>query len=148
VFDWACEDFFSILGASKTREALPQGELHVSRVMAANHSAAGLRLGHVSGRWTDDDPCACGLADDTGGYRRGEQRRYGVSSFGHISQAIDFKGKAITVTSGATSYTDASMTEVAAPGAVAAVTLHSGEPVSAVLNGFTITHDRAAPIRM
>lgn len=60
---------------------------------------------------------------------------------GTYPEAIDFKGKAITVTSGATSYTDASATVIEAPGAVAAVTLHSGEPVTAVLNGFTITHD-------
>ncbi len=59
---------------------------------------------------------------------------------GVYAESIDFKGKAITVTSGATSYSGATASVIEAPSAGATVTLQSGEPITSTLNGFTITH--------
>ena len=59
---------------------------------------------------------------------------------GIYAESIDFKGKDITVTSGATSYEAATPTVIQSQAAEPAVTLQSGEPITATLNGFTITH--------
>ena len=61
---------------------------------------------------------------------------------------LDFKGKAITVTTGATSYTDAavaSTTLTAADTTLAIVQFQSGEGLGSVLNGFTLTTGTTIP---
>jgi parallel beta-helix repeat protein len=57
---------------------------------------------------------------------------------GTYNENIDFKGKSITITSGATSFASAAQTILNATGDGPAVTFDSGETTSAVLNGFTI----------
>ena len=59
---------------------------------------------------------------------------------GTYTESIDFKGKAIIVTSGATSSAGAATTIIQAPTADPVVTFQSNEPPTAVLNGFTLTH--------
>ncbi len=59
---------------------------------------------------------------------------------GTYNENIDFKGKAITVTSGAKTSAEASATIIEAPNAGAAVSFQTGETPASVLNGFTITH--------
>ena len=59
---------------------------------------------------------------------------------GTYAESIDLKGKAITVTSGATSSDGATATIIQAPTNAPDVTFQSGEPLSATLNGFTLTH--------
>jgi hypothetical protein len=59
---------------------------------------------------------------------------------GTYRENIDFKGKNITVTSGATAYSGAAATVIQAPATGPVVSLHSGEPLTATLNGFTLTH--------
>jgi parallel beta-helix repeat protein len=58
---------------------------------------------------------------------------------GTYSENIDFKGKNITVTSGATSYSVAANTTIQGSSGPT-VSVQSGETSAAVLNGFTITH--------
>jgi parallel beta-helix repeat protein len=58
---------------------------------------------------------------------------------GTYSENIDFKGKNITVTSGATSYSVAANTTIQGSSGPT-VSFQSGETSAAVLNGFTITH--------
>jgi hypothetical protein len=59
---------------------------------------------------------------------------------GTYSENIDFKGKAIVVTSGAKSFTDpaAAATVIDGAGSTPTVSLQTNEPSSAELNGFTI----------
>jgi hypothetical protein len=57
---------------------------------------------------------------------------------GTYNENINFNGKAITVTSGATSYSGAATTIINAVQAGAVVNFLTHEPSSAVLNGFTI----------
>ncbi len=57
---------------------------------------------------------------------------------GTYNENIDFKGKGITVTSGAKSYMDAATTIINGSTSGPVVKLISGEPATAVLNGFTI----------
>jgi hypothetical protein len=59
---------------------------------------------------------------------------------GTYQENIDFKGKAITVTSGATSSAGAITTTIEAPEPTATVIFDSGESPASVLNGFTLTH--------
>lgn len=59
---------------------------------------------------------------------------------GTYGESINFAGKAITVTSGATNYTAASATVIQDPTTGPAVQIPSGGASTAVLNGFTITH--------
>ncbi len=63
---------------------------------------------------------------------------------GTYTENIDFKGKSITVTSGATSYAGAAATVIQAPAVGPVVILQSGETPAAVLNGFTLTHGMSA----
>lgn len=63
---------------------------------------------------------------------------------GTYHERIDFKGKAITVTSGATSYKQAAGTIISAESVGTVVSFQSGEPVSATLNGFTLHHGNAS----
>jgi parallel beta-helix repeat protein/putative cofactor-binding repeat protein len=57
---------------------------------------------------------------------------------GTYKENIDFKGKGITVTSGATSYSGAAATVISAASYGSLVNLKTNEPSTAVLNGFTI----------
>ena len=57
---------------------------------------------------------------------------------GTYKENIDFKGKGITVTSGATSYAGAAATVITAASYGSLVNLTTNEPSTAVLNGFTI----------
>ncbi|MBB5058194.1 parallel beta-helix repeat protein [Granulicella aggregans] len=57
---------------------------------------------------------------------------------GIYNESIDFGGKAITVTSGATSYAGASATIINSVAGGSAVNFGSGEGLNSVLNGFTI----------
>jgi hypothetical protein len=59
---------------------------------------------------------------------------------GTYIEAIDFKGKAITVTSGATSSVGAQNTIIQAPSLGPTVSFQSGETSASTINGFTITH--------
>ncbi len=61
---------------------------------------------------------------------------------GTYNENIDFRGKGITVTSGATSSAGAVGTIIKAPGPDSVVTIRTDdyEPLISVLNGFTITH--------
>jgi hypothetical protein len=63
---------------------------------------------------------------------------------GTYSESINFAGKAITVTSGATNYTAASAIVIQDPTTGPAVQIPSGGASAAVLNGFTITHQATA----
>src|SRR6185312_2178807 len=58
---------------------------------------------------------------------------------GTYTENIDFQGKSITVTSGATSISGAASTIIRSTGSGPVVIFDSGEPSGAVLNGFTIT---------
>ncbi|WP_158787504.1 Ig-like domain-containing protein [Granulicella sp. L46] len=69
-------------------------------------------------------------------------------SVGSYAVNLDFKGKAITVTTGATSYTDAAVaatTLTAANVMLAIVQFQSGEGQGSVLNGFTLTAGTTIP---
>lgn len=57
---------------------------------------------------------------------------------GTYAESLDFKGKNITVTSGAKSYADAGAVILQQVGTQSVVTFRRGESQSAVLNGFTI----------
>ena len=57
---------------------------------------------------------------------------------GAYNENIDFKGKAITVTSGASSFSDAAATVINGTGEGSVASFHTQEPASAVLNGFTL----------
>ncbi len=57
---------------------------------------------------------------------------------GTYAESLDFKGKNITVTSGAKSYSDAGSVMLQQVGTQAVVSFHAGESQSAVLNGFLI----------
>jgi parallel beta-helix repeat protein len=57
---------------------------------------------------------------------------------GTYTENIDFKGKSITVTSGAKSSADASATVIQGAREGSVVTFQSNEPLTSVLNGFTI----------
>jgi hypothetical protein len=59
---------------------------------------------------------------------------------GTYQENIDFKGKAITVTSGATNSAGAAATIIEAPEPTATVIFDNDESPAAVLNGFTLTH--------
>ena len=59
---------------------------------------------------------------------------------GTYRENIDFKGKAITVTSGATNSAGAAATIIEAPEPTATVIFDNDESPAAVLNGFTLTH--------
>lgn len=63
---------------------------------------------------------------------------------GTYNENIDFKGKSITVTSGATSFAGAASTIIQGVGGPV-VTFATGETASAVLNGFTIQGGRDNP---
>jgi len=67
---------------------------------------------------------------------------------GSYAVNLDFKGKAITVTTGATSYTDAAVaatTLTPADVTLAIVQFQSGEGLGSVLNGFTLTAGTVIP---
>jgi parallel beta-helix repeat protein len=57
---------------------------------------------------------------------------------GTYAESLDFKGKNITVTSGAKSYADAGSVILQQVGSQAIVSFHGGESQAAVLNGFMI----------
>ncbi len=57
---------------------------------------------------------------------------------GTYAESLDFKGKNITVTSGAKSYADAGSVILQQVGTQIVASFHDGESQSAVLNGFTI----------
>jgi hypothetical protein len=57
---------------------------------------------------------------------------------GSYSENLDFRGKAITVTSGATDYAQAAATILNGVGSGPTVRFHTGETRATVLNGFTI----------
>lgn len=57
---------------------------------------------------------------------------------GTYNENIDFKGKAITVTSGATTYSGATSTIISGTANGPVVVFQTNEPPSSVLNGFTI----------
>jgi parallel beta-helix repeat protein len=57
---------------------------------------------------------------------------------GTYNENIDFKGKAITVTSGAKQFSDAAATVINGTSDGFVVNFETGEPASAVLNGFTV----------
>ncbi len=57
---------------------------------------------------------------------------------GTYNENIDFKGKAITVTTGAKQFADAAATIISGASDGYVVTFHTNEPATAVLNGFTI----------
>jgi hypothetical protein len=59
---------------------------------------------------------------------------------GTYYESIDFNGKTITVTSGATSYAGAASTIIEDPITGPVVSVHSGEASATTLNGFTLTH--------
>jgi hypothetical protein len=59
---------------------------------------------------------------------------------GTYQESIDFKGKAIIVTSGATSSEGAAATIIQSPTNAPDVTFQNDEPLTATLNGFTVTH--------
>lgn len=63
---------------------------------------------------------------------------------GTYTENLDFKGKAITVTSGAKSYSDATSTILNGVGNGPVVTFKTNEPAGAVLNGFTIQNGGAS----
>jgi parallel beta-helix repeat protein len=62
---------------------------------------------------------------------------------GTYNESIDFRGKAITVTSGATSYAGASATIINSKASGQVVHFGSGEGLGSVLNGFTIQNGHA-----
>ena len=64
---------------------------------------------------------------------------------GTYNENIDFKGKAITVTSGAQSFAEAASTIINVVGDGAGVTFHTGETSSATLNGFTVENGHTNP---
>jgi hypothetical protein len=57
---------------------------------------------------------------------------------GRYNENIDFKGKGITVTSGAKTYSDAAATIINSVASGPVVNFSTNEPPTAVLNGFTI----------
>ncbi len=63
---------------------------------------------------------------------------------GTYNENIDFKGKAITVTTGAKSYSDAISTILNGVGNGPVVTFQTNEPAAAILNGFTIQNGGAS----
>lgn len=64
---------------------------------------------------------------------------------GTYNESLDFKGKNITVTSGAKSYSEAASTILNSTSDGPAVFFHQGETRSAVLNGFTIQNGHPGP---
>lgn len=66
-------------------------------------------------------------------------------SAGTYDENIDFKGKAIIVTTGAKAYSDAVVAATVINGSTdgPVVTLESGEPAATVLNGFTLQNGHA-----
>ncbi len=65
-------------------------------------------------------------------------------SFGIYNENIDFKAKAITVTTGAKSYSDATSIILNGLGNGPVVTFQTNEPTASVLNGFTIQNGGAS----
>jgi len=65
-------------------------------------------------------------------------------SSGIYNENVDFKGKAIIVTTGAKSYSDATSTVLNGVGNGPVVTFQTNEPAAAVLNGFTIQNGGAS----
>ena len=65
---------------------------------------------------------------------------------GTYAESLDFKGKGVTVTSGATDTSGASAVILQQVGSSPVVSFHSGEPQSAVLNGFTIQNGQGTMI--
>ena len=65
---------------------------------------------------------------------------------GTYTENLDFKGKAITVTSGATSYAGAAGTVLQGAGSAAIVIFHSNETRASVLNGFTIQNGTSSAV--
>lgn len=64
---------------------------------------------------------------------------------GTYNENLDFKGKAITVTSGATSFAGAGRTVVSGLKDGPVVIFGANEPAAAVLNGFTVRDGHASP---
>ncbi len=64
---------------------------------------------------------------------------------GVYNENIDFKGKAITVTSGAKSFAEAATTIINVVGDGAGVTFDNGETAAATLNGFTVQNAHTDP---
>src|ERR1700712_5743373 len=67
---------------------------------------------------------------------------------GTYTENIDFKGKAITVTSGATSYSGAATTILQPKLTGPIVIFQSGETRSSVFNGFSLQHGNSTAIYM
>lgn len=63
---------------------------------------------------------------------------------GTYNENLNFKGKAITVSSGATSYSGAAATIISGATDGPVVTFATGEPATAVLNGFTVENGYAS----
>ena len=63
---------------------------------------------------------------------------------GTYNENLNFEGKAITVTSGATSYADAATTIINGTTDGPVVTFATNEPATAVLNGFTVQNGHAS----
>ena len=66
-------------------------------------------------------------------------------SAGVYNENLDFKSKAITVTTGAQSFNDATTTILNGTQEGPVVTFKTGEPPTAVLNGFTIQNGHTSP---
>ncbi len=65
---------------------------------------------------------------------------------GTYTENIDFKGKAITVTSGATDFTAAAATVISGNGSGPIVLFHTNETRASILNGFTIQNGRSTAV--
>jgi parallel beta-helix repeat protein len=63
---------------------------------------------------------------------------------GTYNENLNFKGKAVNVTSGVTTYTGAAATIINSASDGPVVTFATGEPTTAVLNGFTIQNGHAS----
>ncbi len=65
---------------------------------------------------------------------------------GTYNENIDFKGKAITVTSGATDFTAAAATVISGNGSGPIVLFHTNETRASILNGFTIQNGTSTAV--
>ena len=92
------------------------------------------------------DPRSCGLADDSGWDRSAINGDTVLVDAGIYSENLDFHAKAITGTSRATSYQEASSTVLNGVGALPTVSLVTGETRASILNGFTIQNAATAAV--